>query len=85
MGDLPKTMPVVMCRAPEDYRLEEYAVPQIEAGEVLLRVQSVGICASDLKCYLGAPMFWGDSPPRGLLPGTNYSRARICGRGRCTR
>ena len=77
MGDLPKTMPVVMCHAPEDYRLQEYAVPQIEAGEVLLRVQSVGICASDLKCYLGAPMFWGDSHREGycqapIIPGHEF-------------
>ena len=84
MGDLPKTMPAVMCRAPEDYRLEEYAVPQVDAGEVLIRVQSVGICASDLKCYLGAPMFWGDSHREGycqapIIPDTS------CRRGRCPR
>ncbi len=77
MGDLPKTMPAVMCRAPEDYRLEEYAVPQVDAGEVLIRVQSVGICASDLKCYLGAAMFWGDSHREGycqapIIPGHEF-------------
>ena len=29
-------------------------------GEVLVRVEAVGICASDLKCYHGAAKFWGD-------------------------
>lgn len=55
--DLPKTMAAVICHSPEDYRLEEHAVPAPDAGEVIIRVNSVGICASDLKCYLGAPLF----------------------------
>ena len=50
---LPKTMPAIVCHGPEDYRLEEWSVPQPGAGEVVIRVQSVGICASDLKCYQG--------------------------------
>ena len=29
-------------------------------GEALVKVEGVGICASDLKCYHGAPKFWGD-------------------------
>ena len=29
-------------------------------GEALIRVEAVGICASDLKCYHGAAKFWGD-------------------------
>jgi D-arabinose 1-dehydrogenase-like Zn-dependent alcohol dehydrogenase len=45
---LPKTMPAVVCRGPEDYRLEEWAVPQPGPGEVVVQVKSVGICASDL-------------------------------------
>jgi len=70
-------MPAVMCRAPEDYRLEEHPVPEIEAGEVLIHVKSVGICASDLKCYLGAPLFWGDAHREGycqapIIPGHEF-------------
>ena len=57
---LPKTMSAVVCHGPHDYRLEEELVPQPGPGEVVVRVNSVGICASDLKCYLGAPLFWGD-------------------------
>jgi threonine dehydrogenase-like Zn-dependent dehydrogenase len=53
-------MPAVMCHGPLDYRLEERAVPQPQAGEVLIRVKSTGICASDIKCYSGADLFWGD-------------------------
>lgn len=77
MGDLPKTMPAVICHAPEDYRLEEHAVPQVDVGEVLIHVKSVGICASDLKCYLGAPLFWGDAHREGycqapIIPGHEF-------------
>ena len=58
---LPRTMSAVVCRGPRDYRLEEWAVPRPGPGEIVVRVHSVGICASDLKCYLGAPLFWGDA------------------------
>ncbi len=74
---LPKTMSAVVCRGPHDYRLEEWAVPRPGPGEIVVRVHSVGICASDLKCYLGAPLFWGDAnrvgycqPP--VIPGHEF-------------
>ena len=75
--ELPKTMAAVVCHAPEDYRLEEMPVPEVGAGEVLVRVESAGICASDLKCYLGAPLFWGDATPQGyceppITPGHEF-------------
>jgi len=55
-----QTMQAVICHGPKDYRLETIAVPTRGAGEVLVRVEAVGICASDLKCYHGAAKFWGD-------------------------
>jgi len=53
-------MTAVVCHGPGDYRLDDIAVPQPGPGEALVRVEAVGICASDLKCYHGAPKFWGD-------------------------
>jgi threonine dehydrogenase-like Zn-dependent dehydrogenase len=41
--------------------LEEVAVPRPGRGEALVKVEAVGICASDLKCYHGAAKFWGDA------------------------
>lgn len=71
------SMQAVVCHGPEDYRLEERPVPEPGPGEVLVRVNSVGICASDLKCYQGAPLFWGDQdrdaycqPP--VIPGHEF-------------
>lgn len=71
---LPETMAAVVCYGPEDYRLQEWAVPEPGPEEVVIRVKSVGICASDLKCYLGASMFWGDEQREGycqppVIPG----------------
>ena len=75
--DLPKTMPAVVCHGPRDYRLEEMPVPQAGPEEVVVRIEQVGICASDLKCYLGAALFWGDDrrvgycqPP--VVPGHEF-------------
>ena len=57
---IPEKMQAVVCHGPRDYRLEEVAVPQRRQGEALIKVEAVGICASDLKCYHGAAKFWGD-------------------------
>ena len=77
VNTLPKTMPAVMCIGPKDYRLEEVAVPQVGPEEVLIKVSQVGICASDLKCYLGAAIFWGDEHRVGycqapVIPGHEF-------------
>jgi threonine dehydrogenase-like Zn-dependent dehydrogenase len=58
---LPETMQAVICHGPENYQLETVAVPRPGPGEALVKVEAVGICASDLKCYHGAPKFWGDA------------------------
>src|SRR5882757_228582 len=53
-------MPAVMAHGPHDYRMGERPVPKPGPGEVLLKVKSTGVCASDIKCYTGAALFWGD-------------------------
>lgn len=75
--DVAETMRAVVCHGPEDYRLERKEVPEPGLGEALLQVEAVGICASDLKCYHGAPLFWGDAdraaycqPP--VVPGHEF-------------
>lgn len=56
----PGTMQAIVCFGPEDYQLVERAIPIPGPGEALVKVEAVGICASDLKCYHGATKFWGD-------------------------
>ncbi|MBC7871935.1 MAG: alcohol dehydrogenase catalytic domain-containing protein [Chitinophagaceae bacterium] len=74
---LPKTMSAIVCWGAQDYRFQEWNVPQPNAEEVIVRVKSVGICASDLKCYQGAPLFWGDKHRTGycqtpVIPGHEF-------------
>lgn len=64
---LPKTMRAIRCHGPQDYRLEEVAVPTPASGEVVIKLDACGICASDIKCYLGAPLFWGDENRKGYI------------------
>ena len=75
--ELPKLMKSIICHGPSDYRLEEIATPGVGAGEVLVRVLGAGICASDSKCYAGAPLFWGDDARDGyceppITPGHEF-------------
>lgn len=60
-----ETMQAVVCYGPQDYRIERKAVPEPGSGEALIQIEAVGICASDAKCYQGAPMFWGDERREG--------------------
>jgi len=67
---------VVAC-GPHDYRMTELPVPVPGPEEVLVRVLSTGICASDIKCYTGAALFWGDGKSDGycqapITPGHEF-------------
>ncbi len=57
---IPAEMRAVVVHEPGDYRLETRPVPEMGKDGLLMQVEAVGICASDLKCYHGAPKFWGD-------------------------
>jgi L-iditol 2-dehydrogenase len=46
---IPATMLAAVYRGVNDVRLETVPVPQIGAGELLLRVHTCGICGTDLK------------------------------------
>jgi threonine dehydrogenase-like Zn-dependent dehydrogenase len=75
---VPDTMQAVICHGPKDYRMEEIPVPKPGPGEALVKVEAVGICASDLKCYAGAAKFWGDANrpawvDAGCVPGHEFT------------
>jgi threonine dehydrogenase-like Zn-dependent dehydrogenase len=67
LDSLPSAMRAVRCVGPEDYRLEELPVPTPGPGEVLIKLDACGICASDVKCFVGAPRFWGDATHAGYV------------------
>lgn len=58
--NIPEKMKAVMCCGPNDYRLMEVDVPQIDEDGILCKVEACGICAGDVKSWRGAAMFWGD-------------------------
>ncbi len=62
-----EVMQAVVCHGPRDYRVEEIARPEPGPGELLVKVGAVGICASDMKCYTGAAMFWGEGGKSGVV------------------
>src|SRR5580698_4933054 len=49
VGRIPATMKAAVYRGIDDVRLEEVPVPEIGAGEILVRVHTCGICGTDLK------------------------------------
>jgi erythritol/L-threitol dehydrogenase len=61
------TMQAVMTHGPRDYRVEEQPVPEPGPGELLIEVDAVGICASDMKCWLGGALFWGEDGRGGFV------------------
>ena len=46
---IPSTMLAAVYRGIQDVRLENVPVPQIGAGEILIKVHTCGICGTDLK------------------------------------
>ncbi len=58
-GNLPETMQAVVAYAPGDYRLETVPVPRAGADDIIVKVEACGICAGDIKSFVGAESFWG--------------------------
>ncbi len=48
-GKIPARMLAAVYHGVNDVRMETVPVPQIEAGEILIRVHTCGICGTDLK------------------------------------
>src|ERR1700683_1837712 len=76
--DLPKTMRAVVAYAPSDYRLETVPVPRAGADDIIVKVEACGICAGDIKSYVGAESFWGGNgqPPyikAPMIPGHEFT------------
>ncbi|MGH2534390.1 MAG: zinc-binding dehydrogenase [Thermomicrobiales bacterium] len=75
-----ETMLAVVTHGPRDYRVEEMPVPAPGPGEVLIEVGAVGICASDMKCWLGGPLFWGTGGAGGYVEGPCIAGHEYAGR-----
>ena len=49
IGTIPATMQAAVYHGLNDVRVETVPVPEIKAGEILVRVHTCGICGTDLK------------------------------------
>jgi threonine dehydrogenase-like Zn-dependent dehydrogenase len=72
------TMQAVVAYGPYDYRVEERPRPRPGRGELLVKVGAAGICASDVKCYTGGALFWGEGGSGGyceapVTPGHEFA------------
>jgi threonine dehydrogenase-like Zn-dependent dehydrogenase len=56
---IPETMRAIVAYAPGDYRLETVPVPRAGPDEIIIKVEACGICAGDIKAFVGAESFWG--------------------------
>ncbi len=61
MTDIPTQMRAAVTCDWNDIRLEQVPVPELEPGEVLVRVGACGICGTDLKIVSG--VYQGSWPP----------------------
>jgi threonine dehydrogenase-like Zn-dependent dehydrogenase len=62
-----ESMLAVRTYGPRDYRIERIPVPTPGPGEALIEVEACGICASDMKCWLGGELFWGSGGASGYV------------------
>ncbi len=60
MSNLPDKMKAIVSYTPDDYRLETVPRPYASDGDIIVKVEACGICASDIKAKHGAARFWGD-------------------------
>ena len=74
------TMLAVRTHGPRDYRIEEVPVPAPGPGELLIEVEACGICASDMKCWLGGELFWGTDGRGGYVDGPCIAGHEYSGR-----
>lgn len=61
MNDIPTTMRAAVTRDWNNICMEDVPVPELEPGEVLVRVGACGICGTDLKIVAG--VYKGSWPP----------------------
>jgi L-iditol 2-dehydrogenase len=72
---IPKTMKAWVLGKPEELMLVEKPVPEPGAAEVLVRIDAIAVCATDIEILKhGLPAIMDGEPPfeRGFTPGHEY-------------
>jgi 2-desacetyl-2-hydroxyethyl bacteriochlorophyllide A dehydrogenase len=63
-------MMAVMAYGAQDFRYEEVDIPQLQSGDILVKVEGTGICASDRSIYKGGDPWGGVREPH--IPGHEF-------------
>ena len=74
-----KTMNALVAYAPKDYRYEEFPYPDLNTGDIILKVKGCGICAGDIKEFNGLPDIWGDENNNMLIEPPQIPGHEFCG------
>src|SRR4029077_14092599 len=82
LGAVPTTMLAAVYRGKKDVRMETVPVPEIAAGELLVRVHTCGICGTDLKkiatgSHSSPRIFGHETAGAGAAVGKGVSRFRL--------
>ncbi len=74
-----KTMMALVAYAPHDYRYEAFPYPELNAGDIILKVKGCGICAGDIKELDGLPDTWGTGNDDMLMEPPEIPGHEFCG------
>ena len=67
MSNLPKKMKAIVAYGPGNYKYQEIDTPITGPNDIIIKVDGCGICGSDLKCYHGASVYWGEDGKSGFV------------------
>jgi len=79
MSSIPEKMKALVVHAPGDYRLEMVDTPRAQGDDLIVKVEACGVCAGDLKTYVGAPSFWGGEGSPSYIKAPMIPGHEFCG------
>lgn len=53
--DIPKTAKVAMLTAPKTIEVKEFPIPELQDGDILVKVEGCGVCGTDVHEWKGDP------------------------------
>lgn len=65
-------MKAIVAYGAKNYRFCEVDTPKVGEGEILIKIEAAGICASDRAVYMGGDPWGGIESPR--VPGHEFVR-----------
>ena len=54
-GEVPKTAKVAMLTSPKNIEVKEFPIPELQDGDILVKVEGCGVCGTDVHEWKGDP------------------------------